>query len=90
MSENEAPVLSPETISELDSKLVQIVPSPRQIRFQQMEFYAFIHFSVNTYTGKEWGDGTEPETIFQPVNFDADQWVNAVKAAGMKGLILTC
>ena len=53
MSENEAPVLSPETISELDSKLVQIVPSPRQIRFQQMEFYAFIHFSVNTYTGKE-------------------------------------
>ncbi|MCR5031698.1 MAG: alpha-L-fucosidase [Lachnospiraceae bacterium] len=73
-----------------EKKLVQVVPSPRQLRLQQMEFYAFVHFTVNTFTGLEWGDGTEPETIFAPRKLDAMQWVKAVKDAGMKGLILTC
>lgn len=82
--------LSQENINALDRRLVQIVPSERQLRFQQTEFYAFVHFTVNTYTDREWGDGTEPENIFMPDKFDADQWVDAVKAAGMKGLILTC
>lgn len=82
--------LSPEAINTLDRRLVQVIPSGRQLRFQQTEFYAFIHFSVNTYTGKEWGDGTESERIFMPDSFDASQWVESVKAAGMKGLILTC
>jgi len=50
-----------------DKVLVQIVPTPRQIKHQQLEFYAFIHFTVNTFTGKEWGDGTEDEAIFNPV-----------------------
>ncbi len=75
---------------EADRKLVQVVPSERQIAFQQVGFYAFIHFSVNTYTDKEWGDGTEPGHIFLPERFDPDQWVESVRAAGMKGLILTC
>lgn len=83
-------LLSPEAVNELDRRLVQIVPDKRQLSFQQTEFYAFVHFTVNTYTDKEWGDGTEPESIFFPDKFDADQWVDAVKAAGMKGLILTC
>ena len=73
-----------------DKKLTEIVPTPRQFRFQQLEFYAFIHFTVNTFTDKEWGDGTESPDIFDPVMFDAKQWVSAVKSAGMRGLILTC
>ena len=75
---------------ELDKRLVKVVPSERQVRFQQLEFYAFIHFTVNTFTDKEWGDGTELPDIFDPAELDAEQWVSAVKSAGMKGLILTC
>ena len=73
-----------------DQRLIQVVPSKRQIALQQMEFYAFVHFTVNTFTDKEWGDGTESPGIFNPAKFDADQWVTAIKDAGMKGLILTC
>ena len=74
---------------ERDKRLVACVPSERQLRLQQMEFYAFAHITVNTFTDKEWGDGTEPESIFNPEKLDADQWVAAVKSAGMTGLIVT-
>ncbi len=74
----------------IESKLVSIVPSKRQLMHQQREFYAFVHFTVNTFTGKEWGDGTEDEKIFNPTKMDARQWAEAVKSAGMKGIILTC
>jgi alpha-L-fucosidase len=67
----------------------QIQPSERQLALQEMEFYSFIHFTVNTYTDKEWGDGSEDPAIFNPVEFDADQWVEACQAAGTRGLILT-
>ena len=90
MSDTTETLLSQEALDTLDSKLIQVTPSRRQVSFQQLEFYAFVHFTVNTYTDKEWGEGTEPESIFRPDRFDADQWVDAVKAAGMKGLILTC
>ncbi len=73
-----------------EKELVKVVPSSRQFAFQQLEFYAFVHFTVNTYTGKEWGDGTESESIFNPEKLDAGQWVKAIKSAGMRGLILTC
>lgn len=66
-----------------------VVPSPRQLRWYDMEFYAFVHFTVNTYTDREWGLGDEPESIFNPVDLDCDSWVEAVKSAGMKGIILT-
>ena len=73
-----------------DRRLAGVVPSKRQVEFEQTEFYAFVHFTVNTFTDKEWGDGTESPEIFNPVLFDASQWVSAIKDAGMKGLILTC
>ena len=75
---------------EIDRRLVQVVPSQRQLDYQQLEFYSFVHFTVNTFTGKEWGDGTESPAIFNPTKFDATQWVAAIKSAGMAGLILTC
>lgn len=66
-----------------------VVPSQRQLDWFEMGFYAFIHFGVNTFTNREWGEGSEPEEIFNPTALDCDQWVEAIKAAGMKGLILT-
>lgn len=74
----------------MDNRLVQIVPSERQLKYQELEFYSFVHFTVNTFTDKEWGEGTENPDIFNPKKLDASQWVEAIKAAGMKGLILTC
>lgn len=77
-------------LDELDRRLTAVVPSSRQMAWQQMEFWCFAHFTVNTYLGKEWGDGAESESIFNPTEFDAQQWADAAKSAGMKGLLLTC
>lgn len=65
------------------------VPSPEQLAWQQMELTMFIHFTVNTFTDKEWGDGTEPEAVFNPTALDATQWVKCAKDAGFKLIILT-
>ncbi|MEW4372252.1 alpha-L-fucosidase [Paenibacillus kandeliae] len=67
-----------------------VTPSARQLAWQKLEFYGFIHFTVNTFTDREWGDGTESPDIFHPTELDARQWAQACHAAGMKGLILTC
>ncbi len=65
------------------------IPSPNQLRWQQMEYYAFVHFSVNTYTDMSWGKGDEDPQIFNPDKLDCRQWARICKEAGMKGVIIT-
>ena len=65
------------------------VPSAKQLRWQQMEMYAFIHYSLNTYTDQEWGYGNEDPALFNPSDLDCRQWVTVCRQAGMRGIILT-
>jgi alpha-L-fucosidase len=64
-------------------------PSENQMRWQEMEYYAFIHFSLNTYTNQSWGYGNEDVNLFDPKDLDCRQWARICKEAGMKGIILT-
>lgn len=74
---------------EIIAKAAHVVPSESQFRWQQLELTAFFHFGINTFTDKEWGDGTENPQLFNPTNLDVEQWIQAVKAAGFKQVILT-
>jgi len=65
------------------------VPTAAQLEWQKMEMNMFCHFGPNTFTGKEWGDGTEVENIFHPTALDCHQWAATAKAAGFKGIIIT-
>ena len=64
-------------------------PTPQQIEWQRMEMNMFCHFGPNTFTGAEWGDGTEAEDLFNPSDLDCRQWARTAKAAGFKGIIIT-
>jgi alpha-L-fucosidase len=65
------------------------VPSENQMRWQEMEYYAFVHFSLNTYTNQSWGFGNEDINMFNPKDLDCRQWARICKEAGMKGIIIT-
>jgi alpha-L-fucosidase len=65
------------------------VPEARQLLWHEMEFYAFVHFNMNTFTDMEWGTGGESPELFNPTELDCRQWARVCKDAGMKGIILT-
>jgi len=70
-------------------KAANLVPTERQFKWQQMELTAFLHFGINTFTDKEWGDGSEDPQLFNPSELNAEQCVKTCKDAGFKLVILT-
>ena len=70
-------------------KLISVRPNENQIAWQSLEFTAFFHFGINTFTNKEWGDGKESPAIYNPTNLNTDQWCKAVKSAGIKACLIT-
>lgn len=70
-------------------RYISITPSARQLEFMKLEYYNFIHFGINTMTNREWGDGNEDISRFNPKKLDTDQWCSVLKATGSKGIIIT-
>ena len=67
---------------------VDVKPSPQQVEWQDLEFGVILHFSTNTFLNREWGDGTASPSVFNPTQFDPDQWMQAIKASGAKYVVL--
>lgn len=65
------------------------IPSERHLAWHEMQYYAFIHFNMNTFTDMEWGTGGEKPEQFNPTELDTRQWARVAKEAGMKGIIIT-
>jgi len=76
-------------MEEIIAKAARVLPSERQLAWQQLEFTCFVHFGVNTFTNQEWGDGTEEPQQFNPAEFDARQWAQVLRDAGMRMIVLT-
>ncbi|MBQ4573435.1 MAG: alpha-L-fucosidase [Clostridia bacterium] len=70
-------------------RYIKVTPSQRQLEFMKLEYYNFIHFGINTITNREWGDGNEDISRFNPKKLDTDQWCSVLKVTGSKGIIIT-
>ena len=66
-----------------------VIPTQKQLKWQSLELTAFLHFGMNTFTGNEWGDGTDSPELFNPSDLDCRQWAKALKDGGFKMAILT-
>ncbi len=80
--------LSPAELTKL-AAVAQVRPEPRQLAWQRLELTAFVHFGINTFTNREWGDGREDPGLFNPTDLDCRQWARALKDAGFRLAILT-
>ena len=72
-----------------EAMAARVVPYPRQLEWQKLEMTAFIHFNINTFTDREWGNGNESPELFNPSSLDTEQWVTVLSEAGMKMIIIT-
>ena len=70
------------------AKAAHVVPTPRQMDYHRREYIAFIHWGPNAFSRREWGSGKEDPTIFNPSDLDTDQWCRAMKAAGMRLVVM--
>lgn len=76
-------------MTDLLKRLTSTIPNPRQLKWQTLEFYAFIHYGINSFTGREWGTGQESPELFNPQFLDTDQWCDCLAKAGMRAVIVT-
>ena len=81
--------MTTERIENVDEKALDVVPSAIQKQLQEMGFYLFIHFGMNTFTGREWGTGKENPGTFYPKTIDTDQWARVAKEIGAGAIIFT-
>src|SRR5688500_13143810 len=79
----------PRTMLGLPQQAARPVPTPAQLEWQRDELALFLHFGVNTFTDREWGDGKEDPRIFNPTRLDTRQWARTARTAGFRSLILT-